>query len=97
MESGSMPVDPAAVLEHFGEAPAEMQGIAISGVDERTLRDEWVSCISQEPNTFDRPGSGYMVHPMRVLPMQMYDGSIPPMTIVREQSFNFGWPDYPFV
>lgn len=90
------PVDPARVLEHFTSPPREVRGVAISGVNQDILRDQWISCIAAgQTDEFDRPGKGYMEHPMWVLPEGAQDGTFPRLAAVREQSCMFGWPDYP--
>lgn len=93
--SGHVPIQSSAVLEHFTCPPATVRGIAVSGVDQLILRDEWAECITAVPNIFDRPGKGYMLHPMWTLCEKEFDGAIPRLASVREQSFNFGWPEYP--
>ena len=94
VHSSTAPVDPARVLEHFTSPPPAVRGVAISGVNQGILRDQWADCIAQESN-FDRAGKGYMLHPMWTLPEQAQDGTFPRLATVREKSFNFGWPDYP--
>ena len=90
------PIDPRQVLAYFDHLPPFVRGVAVSGVHETVIRDEWTNCIAKEPNTFCRNGRGYMAHPMVVLPEggngspDMMDGFT-----VREQSFNFSWADYP--
>ena len=88
------PVDPASVLEHFTSSPSAVRGVAISGVNQNIVRDQWAECIAQESH-FDRAGKGFMLHPMWTLAEQAQDGTFPRLTDVRERSFNFGWPDYP--
>ena len=88
-------VHPARVLEHFTAPPTEVRGVAISGVNQDVLRNEWIQCIAKEVSDFDRPGLGYMRHQMWILPEQAQDGTIPRLFSVRERSFNFGWPNYP--
>jgi hypothetical protein len=71
-------------------------------VCERTVRDEWAESISLTPNDFDRPGGGYMVHPMYSLPEELQHGSMgnidnwpSNVCVTREKSYNFGWENYP--
>ena len=101
---GAYPVDPSVLLTFFGTEPAAVRCLAISGVDQRTLKTQWSDCVAKQPGVFDRPGGGYMHHPMWRLPSQMelsYHAEADRSTIfprlfsVREQSFSFGWPDYP--
>lgn len=89
------PVDPEKVLEHFTTPPRDVRGVAVSGVNQAVLCDEWVDCISQMPNTFSRDGKGYMLHPMFTLCESRQADALPRMFTRREMSFNFGWPDYP--
>ena len=88
-------VHPARVLEHFTAPPTEVRGVAISGVGQEVLKKQWIQCIAQDSNEFDRQGRGYMRHPMWVLPEQFQDGSFSRLDSVREMSFNFRWPNYP--
>lgn len=85
---------PTALMPHFrGTMPPFVCGVAISCVCEATIRDEWSACIAKDTDTFDRPGLGYMIHPMVVLP-EDWNGDQDGVT-VREQSCNFGWVEYP--
>jgi hypothetical protein len=43
--------------------------------------------VDTEPNMFDIPGKGFMVHPM-----WMYHGE--EWNDIREKSYNFGWENY---
>ena len=92
---GVLPVDPSAILNYFDTEPAAVRSISVSGVDQPTLRNQWVNCIIKDPDEFDRPGRGYMRHPMWTLPDRLQADSFPRLADVREQSFTFGWPDYP--
>jgi hypothetical protein len=88
----------AALLAQFDTAPESVRGLAVSGVDETQIRDEWAECITHTPNRYDRDGKGYMVHPMYTLPESCQDGTLgtwPQVCVRREMSFNFGWPEYP--
>lgn len=89
------PVHPDKVLQHFTSPPRDVRGVAVSGVNQAVLCDEWVNCIAQMMNTFDREGMGYMLHPMHTLPESFQADSLPRMSTRREKSFNFGWPGYP--
>ena len=88
-------VHPARVLEHFTAPPTEVRGIAVSGVSQEILIQQWIQCIAKDSNDFDRAGRGYMLHPMWQLPEQCQADTIPRLFSVREMSFNFGWPNYP--
>jgi len=102
---GSLPVDPSEILKHFDTAPAAVRSISISGVDQSTLRHQWVECIRKDPNEFCRPGRGYMVHPMwelrseeqfSYLSEEERATAFPRLATYREQSsFMFNWPNYP--
>ena len=89
------PVHPDKVLEHFTTPPQDVRGVAISGVNQAVLCDEWSNCIAQMTNTFCRNGKGYMVHPMYILPERWQADVLPRMFTQRETSYKFGWPDYP--
>lgn len=89
-------VDPNAVLHHFHTAPTYIRTVGVSGVSEPCLRDEWIEMISTESNTFDRPGKGYMVHPMWILSERTTAEEVGNLNgYVREMSYNFGWDNYP--
>ena len=75
-ENARPAVHPRAVLEHFHTPPVYVRTVGVSGVSETCLRDEWAEMISTEPNRFDRPGKGYMVHPMYSLPERFQHGSL---------------------
>jgi hypothetical protein len=102
---GSLPVDPSEILKHFDTAPAAVRSISISGVDQSTLRNQWIECIRKDPNEFNRPGKGYMLHPMWELPTEEQLARFsreeqatvfPRFATYREQSsFRFNWPNYP--
>ena len=101
---GSLPVDPSEILKHFDTPPVSVRGISISGVDQSTLRHQWVECIMKDPNEFCRPGRGYMRHPMWTLPTREelsyhreedHETVFPRLMTQREKSFNFNWPNYP--
>ena len=89
------PVHPEKVLEHFTAPPRDVRGVAISGVNQEVLCDEWSNCIAPMTNTFSRGGKGYMLHPMYTLPEQLQAETLPRMFCQRERSFTFGWPNYP--
>ena len=90
------PVHPARVLEHFATPPAEVRGVAVSGVSQTIIRDEWADCIAKCSEQFDRDGKGFMLHPMWTLPaMNSGNAALPRLFTRREMSFNFGWPSYP--
>lgn len=88
-------VHPARVLEYFDAPPTEVRGVAVSGVSQEVLIQQWIQCIAKDSNDFERAGRGYMIHPMWELPEQCQDGTLPRLFTCREMSFNFGWPNYP--
>ena len=88
-------VEPARVLEHFVQPPPTVRGVAVSGVCQALIRDEWAACIAQEHNSFDRTGSGYMRHAMYTLPEEAQADTLGRLFSQRETSCNFGWPGYP--
>ena len=92
-------VYPSDILLHFHTPPTCIRTVGISGVSMRCLRDEWAEMISTEPDSFDRPGKGYMTHPMYTLPGRMQDGTLgtcfSDACVRREMSFSFGWENYP--
>ena len=64
-----------------------MTKIGVSGVSTKCMKQYWSEMINDEPNYFDIAGKGYMQHPMWMYNNEWFD--------VREQSFNFGWENYP--
>lgn len=101
---GMLPVDPSAILGYFDTEPAAVRSISVSGVDQPTLKSQWVACIIKDPTEFSRPGRGYMRHPMWRLPSKQERSYLseqdqlncfPRLMTVREKSFDFGWPAYP--
>lgn len=90
-------VHASAILQYFepSSAPDGVSGIAISGVDQCVLRNQWSECIAKDSNEFDGDGKGYMVHPMTILQDKESDDRDVPTMVYREKSFEFAWPDYP--
>jgi hypothetical protein len=80
------PVCPAEVLGLFETPPLEVHGVSVSGVDKLVLRDEWIGCISQDLDHFDRPGKGHMRHPMFKLPEKFQHGNFQRLAAIRERS-----------
>lgn len=90
-------VHASAILQYFepSSAPDGVSRIAISGVDQYVLRDQWSECIAKDSNEFDHNGKGYMVHPMRILIDKFQFECCGSSICIRETSFRFGWPEYP--
>lgn len=97
-------IDPEDVLQHFSGnfsstpgalvPPVFVRGVTVSGVSELVVRDEWTECIAKESGIFDRDGKGYMEHPMYSF-TESWNGGPECLETQREQSCNFGWPEYP--
>lgn len=70
--------------------PSFITAVGISAVSDEFMMKLWSEIISEEPNTLDGKGEGYMVHPMWV--RNHSDGG---WSCVREQSCIFNWKGYP--
>ena len=68
--------------------PRFVTAVGVSAVSDEFMMKLWGDIISEEPDTLDGKGLGYMVHPMW---MRMPDGG---WATVREQSCIFGWEKY---
>ncbi len=77
------------ILEALPPEPACVTGVGVSAVSDKLMMELWADLISEDSNSFDRNGEGYMVHPMW---MRFPGGD---WNNVREQSCNFGWNGYP--
>ena len=77
------------ILEALPPEPTCVTGVGVSAVSDKLMMELWADLISEDSNSFDRNGRGYMVHPMW---MRFPGGD---WNDVREQSFNFGWDGYP--
>ena len=80
-------LNPDEILNLLKEEPECVTKIGVSGVSTKCMKQYWSEMISDEPNAFDIAGKGYMQHPMWMYNNEWFD--------VREQSFNFGWENYP--
>ena len=81
-------LNPTDILNLLTEESECITKIGVSGVSTKCMKQYWSEMINIEPNTFDIAGQGYMLHPM-----WMYMGN--EWGCVREQSYNFGWENYP--
>ena len=81
-------LNPDEILNLLKEEPEYVTKIGVSGVSTKCMKQYWREMINDEPNYFDIAGKGYMQHPM-----WMYIGN--GWFSIREQSFNFGWENYP--
>ena len=77
------------MLEALPEEPACVKGVGVSAVSDKLMMELWADRVSEEPNSFDKNGKGYMVHPM-----WMREATGGGWVDIREQSFNFGWDGY---
>ena len=77
------------ILEALPHEPACVTGVGVSAVSDKLMMQLWADLISENSNSLDKNGKGYMVHPMW---MRFPGGD---WNDVREQSFNFGWDGYP--
>lgn len=68
--------------------PGVVDRIGISGVSTEYMNSIWNDLISEEPNSFDVPGDGFMVHPMWNL-FHMGEAGYE-WSDIREMSYNFG-------
>jgi hypothetical protein len=69
-------------------SPPCVQAVGVSGVSDEFMEDLWAEIISEEPQTFEGAGKGFMKHPMWIrLPCKSW-------VAVRESSYNFGWKGY---
>ena len=68
-------------------SPPFITAVGISAVSDEFMMALWRDIISEEPNTLDGKGKGYMRHPMW---MRFLHG----WSTIRETSFNFGWKGY---
>ena len=87
-ESKKNILNPDDILNLLKEEPECVTKIGVSGVSTKCMKQYWSEMVSEEPGIFDIAGQGYMQHPM-----WMYIGN--GWGCVREQSFNFGWENYP--
>ena len=73
--------------------PACVTSVGISAVSEKFMKELWNEIISDDPNTFDVAGRGYMVHPMwmRFGRYDQDESHVGYWGDVREMSCNFGW------
>jgi len=77
----------ATVLRDVPSPPC-VQAVGVSGVSDEFMEDLWAEIISEEPQTFEGAGKGFMKHPMWIrLPCKSW-------VAVRESSHNFGWKGY---
>lgn len=81
-------LNPTDILNLLTEESECITKIGVSGVSTKCMKQYWSEMINIESNTFDISGQGYMQHPM-----WMYMGN--EWGCVREQSYNFGWENYP--
>lgn len=81
-------LDPDEILNLLKNKPDFITKIGVSGVSTKCMKQYWSEMISESTNTFDISGKGFMQHPM-----WMFNDN--EWFTVREQSFNFGWENYP--
>ena len=89
-------LSPQEIIDCLINEPNFIKNIGVSSVSSETIMYWWEDIISKEPNNFDIPGKGYMVHPM----WKKYDnkpsnGSLwGNWSCVRDMSFGFEWEGY---
>ena len=80
-------LNPLDILNLLKEEPKYMTKIGVSGVSTKCMKQYWNEMISDDSDIF-KIGQGYMQHPMWIFNSGKW-------VDVREQSFNFGWGNYP--
>ena len=95
-------LNPDDILNLLTEEPECVTKIGVSGVSTKCMKQYWSEMINIEPNTFDIAGKGYMQHPMWMHFRKVKNCKNKKLRVarggwqqLREQSYNFGWENYP--
>ena len=89
-------LSPQEIIDCLINEPNFIKNIGVSSVSSETIMYWWEDIISKEPDNFDIPGKGYMVHPMwKKYDNEPSNGSLwGNWSSVREMSFGFEWEGY---
>ena len=75
------------ILNYLNNEPEYITKYGVSAVSTKCIKNYWSDMISEEPNCFDIPGKGFMLHTQWVFTGEIWGD-------VRETSYNFGWENY---